>query len=129
MGMVLPAEAVSVTYTVTDLGTLSDRHSRAQAINEVGQVIGYSYSAGSAGSRAFVWQAGVMTELTLGGSRSSATAINEAGQIIGYSYLWGDAGSHAFVWQAGVMTDLGTLGGSSSYATAINEAVRAFMHF
>ena len=109
-------------YTLTDLGTLGGNSSFAYAINEVGQVIGYSTIAGSQQQHAFVWESGVMTDLgTLGGSYSGAFAINEAGQVIGNAQtVLGE--QHAFVWESGVMTDLGTLGGSRSVALDINEA-------
>jgi uncharacterized repeat protein (TIGR01451 family) len=109
-------------YTLTDLSTLGGNSSLAYAINEVGQVIGYSNIAGSQQQRAFVWESGVMTDLgTLGGNYSGAFAINEAGQVIGNAQtVLGE--QHAFVWESGVMIDLGTLGGSRSVALDINEA-------
>jgi len=96
-------------------------YSQPTAINEAGQVIGYSNTAGGQ-QHAFIWEGGVMTDLgTLGGSSSNAQAINEAGQAIGQSDMAG-VGAHAFIWAGGVMTDLGTLGGSFSYPLAINES-------
>jgi len=113
---------------MTDLGTLGGNYSSpyagnntGKAINEAGQVIGVSNIAGNASYYGFVWDSGVMTELTLGGSSSQTNAINQAGQVIGQSYLAGDTSNHAFLWDSGVMTDLGTLGGSDSYPVAINE--------
>ncbi len=119
-----PGSVLAVAaYTLTDLGTLGGSYSYPTAINEAGQVIGYSHLAGNASYHAFVWEGGVLTDLgTLGGSFSQPTAINEAGQVAGYSYLAGNASSHAFVWEGGVLTDLGTFGGSYSYPLTINEA-------
>jgi len=117
------SSAIAATsYTLIDLGTLVGNNSYPVAINEAGQVIGYSYLADNIGRRAFVWEDGVMTDLTLGGSSSRAEAINESGQVVGWSSLAGDTSHHAFLWEGGVMSDLGTLGGINSAAVAINEA-------
>ena len=48
---------------MTDLGTLGGSYSYPMAINEAGQIIGYSGTAGNAEQHAFVWQGGVMTNL------------------------------------------------------------------
>jgi probable HAF family extracellular repeat protein len=114
---------------MTDLGTLGGDYSYANAINDAGQVVGYSDSApidpyGTHLQHAFLWQSGVMTDLgTLGGTTSRAYGINASGQIVGDSTTADDADLHAFLWQNGVMTDLGTLPGTStSSATAINDS-------
>ena len=58
--------------------------SSARAVNDAGQVVGYSASA-SGESHAFSWtQAGGMVDLgTLGGRSSNAFAVNDAGQVVG----------------------------------------------
>ncbi len=73
---------------IVDLGTLpGDQTSQALAINGRGQVVGLSTGAG--GSRAFLWQDGVMLDLnTLVGPGFAdrlvtAADINDAGQITG----------------------------------------------
>ena len=75
--------------TVTDLGTLGGSYSYASAVNDSGQVVGYSGTAGSFASHAFSWtQKGGMVDLgTLGGSDgySSASAVNDSGQVVGSS--------------------------------------------
>jgi probable HAF family extracellular repeat protein len=112
----------SAAYTLTDLGTLGGSQSRPVAINETGQVIGWSDLVGDTERHAFVWEGGVMSDLdTLGGGNSEAVAINEAGQVIGWYYPAGSSLRHAFLWENGEMTDLGTFGAYSE-AIAINEA-------
>ena len=107
---------------MTDLGTLGGSYSYARDINDLGQVVGWSYLDPS-GIHAFLWdEEEGMTDLsTLGGSSSYAYGINDLGQVVGDSYL-DPSGRHAFLWdEEGGMTDLGTLGGSSSYAYGINN--------
>ncbi len=94
--------------TLTDLGTLGGARSQAVAINDRGQVAGWSLD-GSGASRAFVWSAatGLVNLGTLGGSWSQATAINNLGEVIGVSTTaTGD--THGFFWSpAGGMADVG----------------------
>ena len=67
----------SGSAAATDLGTLSgDLFSEAFAINASGQVVGVSFG-GANGSRAFIWQNGVMTNLNdLVGTGSAPTFSN-----------------------------------------------------
>lgn len=110
-------------YTFTDLGTLTGgNYSAAFAINNHGQIVGYSTS--NSGNRAFLWQSGSMNSLGVlpGGGDSVAIDINNSGQIIGRSDS--SNGSRAFLWQSGSMSNLGLLSGASgqSAANAINDA-------
>lgn len=113
---------------MSDLGTLDGlRHSSAVAINERGQVIGWSAPALGEDERlppkprAFIWQNGKLTDLgTLGGASAIPFAINDRGQVVGQSQTR-DGRWHAFVWETGRMTALPTLGGKVSAALAIND--------
>ena len=76
---------------MTNLGDLPGGFdfSEAKGINNSGQVVGFSYNV--SGPSAFLWQNGVMTDLSTvagvtgtGWSLTVATAINDAGQIVGY---------------------------------------------
>jgi probable HAF family extracellular repeat protein len=59
--------------------------SEATAVNDRGQVVGWSYTAMGV-QHAFVWEEGVMRDLgTLGGPFAGALAIDDRGQVVGYS--------------------------------------------
>jgi probable HAF family extracellular repeat protein len=113
-------------YSVTDLGTLGGAGTtQAFAINEAGQVVGYS-TAPSLKYHAFLWENGVMTDLgTLPtGSTSRAFGLNDFGQVVGFAFdgsASGGAHNHAFLWENGVMTDIFPEP-AHSVANAINNA-------
>jgi probable HAF family extracellular repeat protein len=141
-----------------DLGVLRGQlYSRANGINAMGQVVGYSgQQRDSSESRAFVWsaQTGMIDIGTLGGAYAQAYAINDAGYITGASQTQGMGPmltTHAFIYRLPTppyprfnrMVDLGALAGLSSYGMAINsynhvvgystiatndERVHAFLH-
>src|SRR5215203_3896868 len=97
-------------YKVEDLGTLGGSRSWASAINDSGQVVGYSYLAGDQNYHAFLYKDGKMTDLrTLGGTSSVAKGINKSGQVVG----WSDNSSgerHAFLYDStNGMKDLNSL--------------------
>jgi probable HAF family extracellular repeat protein len=112
---------------LTDLGTLpGDVSSQAVAINNAGQVVGWSVGADGR-ARAFVWKRNEgMKALGFlpGGDNSRALDINNAGHIVGTS--GSSLGERAFVWTApGGMKDLNVLALSPSIhlieAQAINS--------
>jgi probable HAF family extracellular repeat protein len=113
-----------------DLGTLGGTISVAYALNEQGQVAGYSTTATGA-VHAFLWTPGVgMQDLGVldGGTSSRARGINDRGEVVGQSTLPRvdprEPQTHAFLWTpAGGMQDLGALGGglTSSVASDINN--------
>ena len=115
-------ELFVIMAKTTDLGTLGGTQSEALGINNLTQVVGWSYVA-SGVEHAFLWtKEGGMRDLgTLGGTTSRAYAINDKGQVVGASA--NAAGqTHAFLWTAAAgMQDIGTPGGTRSQALAINE--------
>lgn len=117
-----PAPAGSVTYLLTDLGTLGGRASRGSDINNSGQVTGSSETTlANEKPHAFFYSDGLMTDIgTLGGTRSAGSAINDSGQVTGTSTLTGDVFQRAFLYSNGEMTDIGTLGGNMSSGYGIN---------
>jgi len=122
LGSVLSVNAATpASMQMTDLGTLpGDSDSRALAVNNAGQVVGYSNTPNGI-VRAVLWDRGRITNLgTLGGTYSIATAISNQAHAAGFS---ADATGavHAFLWAEGRMVDLGTLGGWYSSASATND--------
>jgi probable HAF family extracellular repeat protein len=126
---VLLGGAVRADYMVTDLGAFGGSNSGALAINQFGQVAGYSdYAGNSQVWRTFLYSNGVTQNLgTLGtfpGAYSWAAALNNAGQVVGNANVVQVGPPHAFLYSNGVMRDLGTIfaGGDRSEARGINNA-------
>jgi len=95
---------------MTDVGSLGGTFGFGNAVNNGGQVVGFSDVAGDLTNHAFFWDRGALTDIgTLGGNNSSANWINDAGQVVGTADL-ADGTHHAFIWRKGTMTDLGTIG-------------------
>ncbi len=127
LGTVLAIAATAQTVTVQDLGSLGGA-SAGLAINNRGQVTGYSTPTGITDKHAFIKPAGlVMSDLNFYTTFTSATsygyAINAKGAIVGSI----DPQTHnlpvAFVWDGAspTLTTLGTLGGGMSEALGINS--------
>ena len=109
----------------TDIGTLGGLQSEAIDIDNEGRVIGWSRTVRSDGSfplarHAFLWQSGVMTDLSHDLSFDLETipyAINDSGQVAGRI---GDIGSfRAVLWDKGSMTMLP--GAEPSQAFGVNN--------
>jgi probable HAF family extracellular repeat protein len=115
---------------MTDLGTLGGFHSEAQAMNDGGQVAGWSMTASGA-RHAALWTvprppAAQYPIRVLGSppgySFTVATAVNDAGQVALHGMSAPDR-FRPFLWENGSFTDLGTVGGGNeSFAQGINNA-------
>jgi probable HAF family extracellular repeat protein len=107
-----------------DLGTLGGGESYARGINDRGQVVGTSNTAGIGYEHAFLYSgSGPMQDLgTLGGASSVAYGINISGQVVGGAAL-ANGFEHAFLYSDdGPMQDLGVLPGCEySRAHGINN--------
>ncbi len=106
---------------MVDLGTLGGGNSLPTAINNNGQVTGYSTTINGE-SHAFIWSPGdtQLTDLgTLGGNSSFPYDISDNGQVVGYGTITSGE-YHPFRWSPGdtQLTDLGTFWGSNFYAFA-----------
>lgn len=91
----------------TDLGSLGGTPREALAINERGQIVGFSRTA-NGDQHAFLWQNGVMTDLGSPGGRSAvARAIMDDGTVIGSSGFATATGPVGMVaWHDGVAREL-----------------------
>jgi probable HAF family extracellular repeat protein len=111
----------------TDLGVLgSDVYSRALAVNDSHQVVGYSGSGGTAGIfHAFSWQiGGQMTDMgNLGSANTTARAINSAGQVVGDGVTTAGV-DHACFWQSitASITDLNSQPGVVGSGWVLSQA-------
>jgi probable HAF family extracellular repeat protein len=108
-----------------DLGSLGGTFGNPTALNNRGQVIGFSNLSGDQAADPFLWSLGKLIDLhttSIGGNPLSADAINDAGEIVGTA-AFSTQPSDAYLWKDGVVTDLGHLDGDcSSGGTAINSA-------
>jgi len=108
-----------------NLSSLGGSQGAALAINNVGQVVGWSLTSDQTfEQQAFIWDDvnGIQDIGSLGGD-SIAIDINEAGQVVGCSWIDTDFTElHPFIWNSTHgMQDLGTFGGIFSCAYEINE--------
>ncbi len=119
----LQEEKENTTWSVLDLGTLTgDSASGANAVNERGEVVGWSGEKGKI-TRAFYRQGGKMTGLPSGHRRSSeATAINSSGEVCGWFGAEAYTSSRPCLWQSGKVRDLGVVAGCTfGRANSIND--------
>jgi probable HAF family extracellular repeat protein len=86
---------------------LAGHLSFANAINNMGQVAGYSrISPKSFDTHAVLWTNSTALDLgTLGGRNANAIALNDAGQVVGESETV-DGKTHATLWSGNVAVDL-----------------------
>jgi probable HAF family extracellular repeat protein len=103
-----------------DLGTLGGTIVTPNAMNNRGEVAGFSNIAGDQTGHAFLWDRDALKDLgTLGGSFSTAFGLNDDEVVVGRADL-PDGHIDAFLWEKGKIRDLGNLGCASN-AWAINS--------
>ncbi len=108
-------------YTITHL-TLGGTWSTAQAINDLGQVVGTSQIPGDASYHGFIYYKGTITEM----GPINPYDINNLGQVVGYynTEIDGDSTVRSFIYSHGVLIDLGTISldpRAQSWANGIND--------
>lgn len=118
--------------TLLDLGTLCGgcflAGSFGAAINDTGEVVGYTHVRSTEPPHAFVYRDGGMTDLGTGfgsGSYSMAWGINAGGQVVGERARSQSSPKRAALWQGGTIRDLGTLGGGTSQPFATESIAYA----
>jgi probable HAF family extracellular repeat protein len=85
----------TISYTLTDLGTLGGSESRAYGINASGQVVGSSVVSNNIVTHAFLYSGGDLVDLNtlidpgLGWTLHTANGINDNGQIVGQGFIGG----------------------------------------
>jgi probable HAF family extracellular repeat protein len=109
----------------TDLGGLGGTCGAPNALNNAGQVVGYSDLAGDVVFRPALWDRGKVTDLGtfLGPGPPSygiANSINDGGEIVG----WADnqKSDFAALWKDGAIRNLGAVAGDGgAHANSINS--------
>ncbi len=126
-------------YTIEDLGLLAGHDSsNALAINNRGQVLGYSMpDAGSIVPRGVVWDAGSTTPIDFASrvgqqvGTTEAGGINDAGHltiVAGFTSADSSLGSTAHYWNGTTLTNIGKIGatapqsGGASVGHSVNNA-------
>lgn len=116
-------------YSFTDLGTLGGNFSYGTALNNSGQVVGYSQVGFY--NHAFIATTAGMQDLgTLGGVESYAYGINSSGSVIGTSYFNSDS-TDAFIYDPSIADPSSRMvrqnwdGGVFAQGLAINDLGQA----
>jgi probable HAF family extracellular repeat protein len=121
---------VTHRFFITDLGTLGGTESFAYAINDLGQVVGLSSTAGDVAEHSFLYSNGRMTDLYPLNSQSiltvGPTRINNSGQIASGLIVGRVYSPVIFDSRTGSVTLPDTLGGVTSFdfngvATSLNN--------
>jgi len=123
----------SARGTMTDISyAISGDYNYGDAINETGQVVGYSYgrAPNKQSSRGYIYTDGTSTNLNAPVPeglhfQTWTNDINESAQIAGQYYHLPSTNRRACIWENNIPKDLGTLGGAYANAWAINNLGQA----
>ena len=119
-GAMMLSKVGSDVIQALDLGDLTGYQSAATALNEAGQIVGYS-AVSTDETRGFLWDGGTTTDLgSFGGAETRAYGINEAGVVVGESEDLGGA-THAFLWSDDKIRPLNITGSVRSTAYAVSD--------
>jgi len=103
-------------YEAIDLGTLGGAAAFPLALNDSGDVVGYSLTA-TGEQHAFLWTNGVMQDLSPSGAHSEAQVVTNSRTVAGTSEIGGVV--HILRWDNGQMTDLGPVGSADRQAGVV----------
>ncbi len=117
------APSLAQNYIRTQIPSLGGAETYVADVNELGQVVGRSFTSGFSNMRAYKWSAstGSVNLGTLpGGSDSEAWALNNTGTVCGIAT---NSSGHrrAVKWVGTTIIQLANLGGNQSGALGINE--------
>lgn len=110
-------------YSLTYLGTLGGEESVGLDLNEQGEVVGWSATAGGV-NHAFFWSNGQMTDIgALFDGESRATAVNARGEVVGqFQESCPSNLKKSFVWRKQNSSNAEDLGPCGTFAEEINDA-------
>jgi probable HAF family extracellular repeat protein len=116
-------DGVAGNPQMKSLGTMGGPSSQAYAINNMGQVTGYSDVPGGQ-QHAFRYSGGTLTDIgqISGLPNSFGYGINAAGHVAGTAYDANYVTPHAFYFNGTSSVDLGVSGGRGALALTINNS-------
>lgn len=106
-------------YSIADLGMFTGRSTDGNGVNEWGEVMGWSRTAG--GYQRFIWRDGSMTGpgVLSGRTFSCAPGLSNCEEVVG------EPGTFGFHWYNGLTVHLPTLGTDWHWVEDISDAGRA----
>ncbi len=119
IALIACTSGTTLAQTVSSLQGPDAGNTRANDINNLGQVVGINYTDSS--ENAVIWDAsGVGSYLGSidGYDRSYGYALNNLGQVVGYSEVGATGSRAATLWDNGRITDLGREGNNVGYSVA-----------